>query len=172
MNSSKVFPSDAILTVNGVTFAALAGSSHVYQFILEWQALGRATELGILTSSSFALLQILFLFCFVAFCIGLRIRGILGLVISTLSLLGVFLGYAYWYSYSHRWLMGLRKDPFYTEHPEFVPPNLFGFVGAHWWDFVILVMTTALLILVVARLVRRIAVLRESPGNNYQVSNS
>src|SRR5205807_473497 len=40
------------------------------------------------------------------------------------------------------------------EHPEFVPPHSFGLVGAHWWDVVILGLSVALLILILAKLLR------------------
>lgn len=145
---------EAKLTVVGVIFAVFAASAHVYQFAIEWKFLGRAMEVGILTSSSFALLQVFFILSFLACAIGLLMRNLPGIIISILGLVGVLLGYTYWYSYSSRWLTGLKKDVFYTEHLEFVPAQSFGLVGAHWWDVAILALAAALLILTFTKLIR------------------
>lgn len=146
--------SKARLVIFGVAFATLSASTHVYQLIMESRHLERAAELGILTSSSYALLQLLFVLSFVACAVGLLMRNLPGLITSILGLVGVLLGYTYWYSYSFRWLTRLKKDPFYTEHPEFVPSHSFGLVGAHWWDVAILALAAALLILTFTKLIR------------------
>lgn len=136
------------LAIFGAAFFALSAGTHVYQLMVEWKHLERAVELGILTSSSYALLQFLFILCFVVCVVGLLLRNVPGLITTILGLLGVLIGYAYWYSYSTRWLLGLKKDPFYAQYPGLVPPHSFGLVDAHWWDVVILGLSVALLILI------------------------
>lgn len=111
------------LAIFGAVLVALSAGAHAYQLIVEWRHLEGAAELGILTSSSYALLQFLFVLSFVVCGVGLLMRNLRGLMTTILGLLGVLIGYTYWYSYSFRWLVRLEKDPFYTEHPEFVPPH-------------------------------------------------
>jgi len=142
------------LVIFGLAFAALSASTHLYQLIIESWHLERAAKLGILTSSSFALLQMAFILSFIAFAVGLLMRTLVGRITSILGLIGVLLAYTYWYSYSYRWLMRLQKDPFYMERPEFVPPHSFGLVGAHWWDAIIMVLSVALLILILTGLLK------------------
>ena len=146
--------SKARLVIFGLAFATFSASTHAYQLIVESRHLKRAAELGILTSSSYALLQLVFILSFVVLAVGLLMRNLPGLITSVLGIVGVLLGYAYWYSYSYRWLIRLKKDPFYAERPEFVPPHSFGLVGAHWWDAIILGLSVALFILILTMLFR------------------
>jgi hypothetical protein len=76
--------------------------------------------------------------------VGLAIGRRWGLVASSLGLLGVLLGYIDWFKVSHRNFQLLTIRP-YSEHPELIPPSLFGFIGARWWDLVLLVLFVALL---------------------------
>jgi len=138
----------------GVALAVLAGGTHVYDLIREWQHLEHAGELGILTSSSFALLQILFILSFAVSVVGLLVRKRIGLIMALVGLAGVLAGYAYWYSYSSRWLERLNKDPFYSVNPAYVPRHSFGLVGAHWWDVAILAFSLVLLISILTVLLR------------------
>src|SRR6202171_6129789 len=84
----------------GVAFAAVGASTHVHQLVTEWRFLGRAAALGILTSSSFALLQIFFLLCFLAFVVGLLMRTGWGVLASIFGLTGVLLGYFAWFRFT------------------------------------------------------------------------
>jgi len=151
---SKARTLEAKVTIAGLVFAVLAATAHGYQLIIEWRFLGRATELGILTSSSFALLQLFFVLSFLTYAVGLLMHNLPRLIISILGLSGALFGYIYWFSYSSRWLKGIRTDMFYAEHPEFVPPHLLGLIGARWWDIVILTLTAVLLILALRALMR------------------
>ena len=146
--------SKARMAIFGAGLAALAASTHAYQLFLEWHHLKSAGELGILTSSSFALLQFLFVLSFAACLVGLLLRNFPGLITTLLGLVGVMVGYAYWYSYSTRWLERLDKDSFYSEHPEFLPRHSFGLVGAHWWDVALLGFSVVLLISILTVLFR------------------
>lgn len=129
----------------GMVFVALAASAHIIELVIESRHLERSAELELLTSSSFALLQIVFILSFVTFAIGLLIRSFPGLLISILGLVGVVLSYAYWSSHSSRWLFALKRDAFYAEHPDFLPPNFLGLVRATWWDVPILVISILIL---------------------------
>jgi hypothetical protein len=77
---------------------------------------------------------------------GLAIGRRWGFVTSSLGLVGALLGYIYWFYDSHRSFQILAQEPFYTNHPEFVPPNSFGLIGARWWEMVLLMLFVALLI--------------------------
>jgi hypothetical protein len=119
-------------------FFAIAASLHVYQFAIEWRFLGRAARAAVFTSSYFALLQIFFILVFVTCAVGLLIRGVPGLLLSIISLLGVLLGHASWYSYSTRALRAMEEDVHIQKHPDLMPRHLMGLVGAGWWDIAIL----------------------------------
>jgi hypothetical protein len=139
----------------GAVLAVLAAGTHVYPLIKEWQHLDRAAALGILTSSSYALLQLGLVLGFLAAAVGLLLRNVPGFVLSIVSLLGVLLCYGYWFSYSDRWLAALSKDPVLQQHPEYIPSHSFGLIGGHWWDLVVLGLTITLLLVVLWTLIRR-----------------
>jgi protein-S-isoprenylcysteine O-methyltransferase Ste14 len=40
----------------------------------------------------------------------------------------------------------MNQDGFYDRHPELIPPNIWGFVGARWWDVVLLILFIALFV--------------------------
>lgn len=84
---------------------------------------------------------------------GLAIGRGWGLVASSLGLVGVLLGYINWFYVSHRNFQLLAIPP-YSEHPELIPPSLFGFIGARWWDLVLLILFLALLIWQISVLVK------------------
>jgi hypothetical protein len=77
--------------------------------------------------------------------VGLAIGRRWGLVASSLGLLVVLLGYIDWFKVSHRNFQLLTIRP-YSEHPELIPPSLFGFIGARWWDLVLLILFVVLLV--------------------------
>ena len=76
---------------------------------------------------------------------GLAIGRRWGLIASSLGLLGALLAYIHWSYVSHRNFQLLTIRP-YSEHPELIPPSLFGFIGARWWDLVLLILFMALLV--------------------------
>lgn len=99
------------------------------------------------------------LFLFLAFLLaaaGLAvIRKLAGLVCSMLGLVGVFVAHLFWISYSHTLLVWVNQDGLYERHPDLRPPSLFGLVGAHWWDFVLLALFVVLFVWEVKLLVSR-----------------
>ena len=134
------------LVIFGVTVALLGITVRAYQFVLEWRFLARNANFPILASSSFALLQIAFILCFVVCATGLLIRNRGGLILSTFGLLGLFVCHIAWHAYTNRSLRVFENEPFYALHPEYIPPHLFGLVGAKWWDIVILFCSVILFI--------------------------
>src|SRR2546430_8886417 len=125
---------------------------HAYQLVVELRLIRDAPpfEADVFP----ARLQMFLLLSLLLAAAGLALGRRWGLVASSLGLLGVLLGYTYWFYDSHRSLHTLAQEPFYTKHPEFVPPNLFGLIGARWWDLVLLIMFLALLIWQISVLVR------------------
>lgn len=99
------------------------------------------------------------LFLFLAFLLiaaGLAvIRTRAGLFCSMLGLIGVFVAYLFWISYSHTLLIWVNQDELYERRPDLRPPSLFGLVGAHWWDFVLLALFVVLFVWEVKLLVTR-----------------
>jgi hypothetical protein len=67
----------------------------------------------------------------------------------------VFLGHLVWLSYSHDMLYVVNQDGLYERYPDLRPPSLLGFVGARWWDLVLLVLFVALFVWEIKTLVRR-----------------
>jgi hypothetical protein len=111
---------------------------HVRQLLIEWRFLSGAAKLGVLTSPFFAELQVYFIVAFLVSSAGLLTHRRVGVVISVLGLVAVFLGYLAWRVFTIRQLGLTTDDPYFSAHPEFVPAHTLGLVGAHWWDFVIL----------------------------------
>lgn len=125
----------------GVVVVAFGIGIHLYRFSSEWRHLQRATELGILVSSSFALLQLVLVVAFALLGLGVSLGPRrLGRVTAIAGILGVLLGYCYWYSYSS---IALRRftDPTFAQHPELIPSHTFGLIGGYWWDVAIPVVT-------------------------------
>ncbi len=99
----------------------------------------------ILTSSSFALLQLFFVLVFAVCLVGLLIRKVPGLILSFLGLLGALAGYTYWYSFSSRAMRALEDDVYLKKHPDLFPQHMAGLVGAGWWDIAILLVVVIVL---------------------------
>jgi hypothetical protein len=101
-------------------------------------------------------LQLFLLFAFLITAAGLAgIRSRAGLICSMLGLLSVFGLHLLWLSYSHTVLYWANQDGLYERHPHLRPPSLFGLVGAHWWDFVLLALFVVLFVWEVKLLVSR-----------------
>jgi len=152
MNSSER-TIDGKLMICGGVFFAIGAAIHAYRFVIEWRFLGRALHARILTSSSFALLELFFIVVFVACLVGLLIRRLPGRFLSILGLVGVLAGYAYWYSYSTRALRALEDDVYLKHHPDLMPRHFMGLVGAGWWDIAILLAVVVVLALQVKFLI-------------------
>lgn len=118
-------------------FLLIGATLHVRQLLIEWRFLNGATKLGVLTSPFFAELQAFFIVAFLVSLGGLLIRRRVGLMISVVGLVAVFLSYIVWRGFTIRQLRLTTDDPFFTAHPEFVPRHTLGLAGAHWWDFVV-----------------------------------
>jgi len=63
-----------------------------------------------------------------------------------LGLLCVFVGHLGWLHYSQAVLDAMNQDGLYNRHPDLRPPSLFGFVGAKWWDIVLIILFVALFV--------------------------
>lgn len=101
-------------------------------------------------------LPLFLLFAFLLTAAGLAgIRTRSGLICSMSGLLGVFGIHLLWLSYSHTVLYWVNQDGLYERHPDLRPPSLFGLVGAHWWDFVLLALFVVLFVWEVKLLVSR-----------------
>ena len=130
------------LLISGLVSAAVGTGVHVYRFIVEFRRLGRAAELGILTSSSFALLQLILILSFACLGFGLLMsQKQIGRTAVVIGLLGVLFGYAGWYWYSSQILSRYLTDSFFAQYPQFIPSQTFGLLGAYWWDPMILIVT-------------------------------
>lgn len=138
----------------GLAIIALGAALHVYQLVLEARALESASPF--LTNTFFAWLQIVLLFALLLAAAGLVMRTRGGLVCSVMGLIGVLLGYLWWFGFSYRNLHLFDDDPIYTQHPELVPPSSFGLIGARWWDLVLLILFIGLLVWEIKMLVTRI----------------
>jgi hypothetical protein len=137
-------------------FATLAAGAQVYPLLREWQHLERASQLGILVSSSYAILRVFLILCFIVCATGLLLNNVAGLLTSVLSQFGVLAGYLYWFSYSSRRLSAFEGDPVLSQHPDFMPPHLLGLVGAHWWDFLIVLGTIIVILILVPRTIGKL----------------
>jgi hypothetical protein len=136
-----------ILLTVGIIAATVGLVTHLYRFITEWQHLQRATDLGILTSSSFALLELIFILSLIGCAFGLLVkRRSIRVSLLAIGLLGTCVASVYWYWFSSRKLAGIFKDSTFVQHPEFIPRNNFGLIGAYWWDAPILILNAIILI--------------------------
>lgn len=130
------------LVLFGLAVVTVAAILHAYQLVLEFRIIEDAPH-----ADRFPVrLQFFLLLTFLVIAAGLLIGTRVGLVGSLLGLICVFLGYVAWLSHSHKALQAMNQDGLYDRHPELIPPNIWGFVGARWWDVMLLILFIALLL--------------------------
>lgn len=140
------------LVLFGLVVVTVAAMLHVYQLVLEFRIIEAAPH----ADRFLAQLQLFLLLAFLLIATGLIVGRRAGLVCSVLGLICVFLGHVAWFLHSHRLLQAINQDRRYERPPpELIPPNLWGFVGARWWDIVFLVLFVALLVWEIKTLARR-----------------
>lgn len=142
------------LMLFGLSVVAVAAILHIYQLVLEFRIIEEArpfhAELFPGRLHLFLLLALLVTGIGLAF-----IRTRAGLICSMLGLVAVFVAHVFWRSYSHTMLFWVNQDGLYERYPDLRPPTLFGLVGAHWWDFVLLAFFVVLFVWEVKLLVSR-----------------
>ena len=136
----------------GLGIVALGAARHFYQLVVEQRAIERAVPF--LTNTFLLWLQVVLVLCLILTALGLAARSRVGLSCSILGLLGVLVAHVGWYDYSSRTLKVFTDDPIFLEHPEIIPPNSFGLIGARWWDLVLLILLVSLLVWEIKALVR------------------
>jgi len=140
------------LVLFGLAVVTVAAILHTYQMVLEFRIIEDAPQ----ADRFFVQLQIFLLLAFLLTAVGLAIRRRAARLCSVLGLICVFLGHVAWFLHSHRLLQAMSLDRRYEQyHPELIPPNIWGFVGARWWDLVLLLLFVALLVWEIKTLVRR-----------------
>ena len=126
----------------GLAVVTVAAILHAYQLVVEFRIIEDARHADRFP----ARLQLFLLLAFLVIAAGLLIGTRVGLVCSLLGLLCVFLGHLVWLSYSNDMLYIVNQGGLYDRLPELRPPSLFGFVGARWWDLVLLILFVALFV--------------------------
>lgn len=127
----------------GSAVLTLAAFLAAYQLILEIRVLDDAKH----GHPFLGQLQILLLLSFLLAAGGLAMRNRKGLVCSLLGLIFVLTGYLAWFLDSHKRIQALRLDKAYEQsHPALIPPNIWGFVGARWWNIVFLALFIVLFV--------------------------
>ena len=101
-------------------------------------------------------LRLFLLIAFLFIGVGVVIQRRAALVCALLGFVGVFAAHIVWLLYSNMMLHELNVDGLYERHPELRPKSLFGFVGARWWDVVIVILSAALCIWLIKTLVVRV----------------
>ena len=123
------------LVLFGLVIVTLASVLAIYQLILEIRVLDDAKH----GHPFLGQLQLLLLLSFLLTAGGLAIRSRKGLVCSMLGLIFILSGYLAWFLDSHKRIQAIRLDKAYEQfHPAPIPPNIWGFVGARWWNIVFL----------------------------------
>ena len=140
--------------VFGLAVVTVAAILHAFQLAIESrnEAQARPFEADLFPGR----LQLFLLLAFLLTAAGLAfIRARAGLICSMLGLIGVFVAHLFWLSYSQTMLVWVNQDGLYERHPDLRPPSLFGLVGAHWWDFVLLALFVVIFVWEVKLLVSR-----------------
>jgi hypothetical protein len=141
------------LVLFGLAVVTVAAILHAYQMVLEFRIIEDAPH----ADRFFVQLQIFLLLAFLLTAVGLAIRRRAALLCSVLGLICVFLGHLAWFLHSHRLLQAINQDRSYERPPpELIPPNIWGFVGARWWDMVLLPLFIALLVWEIKVLLTRV----------------
>ena len=148
----RTMPTKKNLVLFGLLVVGAGVILHAYQLVIEWRIIEQTRPF--LTHLFPARLQVFLLLSLLLTAAGLAIGTRWALGCSILGLLGVLLGHIRWWHYSRRYLQLFAENPFYADHPEFIPPNSFGLIGATWWDIVLLVLFVTLLIWEVMTLVK------------------
>lgn len=131
------------LVLFGSAVLTLAAFLAAYQLILEIRVLEDAKH----GHPFLGQLQILLLLSFLMTAGGLAIRSRKGLVCSLLGLVCVLCGYSAWFLDSHKRIQAIRLDKSYEQFPPPpIPHNIWGFVGARWWNFAFLALFLALFV--------------------------
>lgn len=130
------------LVLFGLAVVTVAAALHAYQLVLELRIIDDAPH----ADPFLARLQIFLLLALLLTAAGLAIRRRAGLVCSLFGLICVFLGHVAWFSSSHRVLLVMNQDGLYDRHPELIPPNIWGFIGARWWNIVLLALFIVLFV--------------------------
>lgn len=132
------------LVLFGSAVVTVAAILHTYQLVLETRI---AEEAHPFHADLFpGRLHLFLLLAFLVIAAGLIIGKRAGLVCSLLGLICVFVGHVGWFHYSHAVLYAMNQDERYAGHPELIPPNIWGFIGARWWDVVLLILFMALFV--------------------------
>ena len=140
---SKRFELNTSFLLFGLTVIALGAARHSYKLVLAILANQRVAPF--LAVTTLIWLEIFLLFSLlVGACLALRTK--IGLLCSMLGLVGVLLGYAGWFTFTHKVLRPFTQNPFYLEHSELVPQNFFGLLGGGWCDLVLLILFVVLLL--------------------------
>jgi hypothetical protein len=131
------------LVLFGLAVVTLAAILHAYQLVIETRIVKEARPFH---ADLFPGRLHLFLLCaFLLVAAGLLIGTRMGLICSVFGLMIVFLGHVWWLYYSYA-LLHVINYGLYERHPDLRNPSLFGFVGARWWDMVLLILFIALFI--------------------------
>lgn len=139
------------LVLFGLAVVILAAILHAYRLVLESRIIEDAPH-----ADRFPIwLQLYLLFTFLVIAAGLLFGTRVGLTCSILGLLCVFVGHLGWLHYSQAVLDAMNQDGLYDRHPELIPPNIWGFIGARWWDPVLLILFIVLLAWEIKMLVKR-----------------
>lgn len=124
-------------------FASMATMLHIYGATV---VMLKPVELEVFISPFIPRMLVLIGVCLIVSTLGLCMRSAIGLLVSLSGLLGSGVGYSLWYISSLQTMNLLAVNPYYKTHPEAVPPHYLGFVGAEWWNLVVLVVIAFLVI--------------------------
>ncbi len=126
--------------------------AHGYHFLVESSIVRRASDMGILMPTGFVRVHLFLVAVFLLAAFGSALGKTKGVLVSLLGLTGIFVGYVAWYLFSARILRSLIID--LAQHPENLPPSIFGLFRAKWWDPVILLLCVMIFVWQVITLVR------------------
>lgn len=136
----------------GLAVVTVAAILHAYQLVLDSRIIEDAPHADRFPGR----LHLFLLLAFLLIAAGLLIGTRMGLLCSLLGLICVFLGHFAWFLHSHKRLQAIRLDKAYEQfHPALIPPNIWGFVGARWWNIVLLVLFMVLFVWEIKVLVTR-----------------
>lgn len=139
------------LVLFGVAVVTVAAILHTYQLVLEFRIIAAVPHADRFPARFHIFLLLVFLLIAAGLVVGRRA----GLVCSVLGLVCVLLGHVAWLSSNQKIFQAMNQNGFYDRHPELAPPILLGFVGARWWDLILLVLFVALLFWEIKTLARR-----------------
>lgn len=94
--------------------------------------------------------------------VGICFRDRLGMLLSILSLLAIFLTYTSWFLITTADRQRYQQDPFYRTYPEAEIPHPLGLVEARWWSVVVLAIVVAIFALNIKVVVNRYLIDRKS----------